>query len=52
MVLHEKTGYVYSPKDTKALEQYMMKLIKDSAKARKFGVEGYNRVRQLFTWEA
>ena len=51
MVLHEKTGYVYSPKDTKALEQYMMKLIKDSAKARKFGVEGYNRVRQLFTWE-
>ena len=51
LILDGHTGYLVPPKDHMALAKAIEKLVRDKALARKFGENGYARVKEHFSIE-
>lgn len=51
MVVHNVTGYVYDVNNQTLLKNYIIDLLSNPEKTRKFGEAGYERIKKYFTWE-
>ncbi len=47
--IHEKTGLLVPPDDENALTDAISQLLHNSERAKKMGLEGYNRVKECFS---
>lgn len=52
IIKHGKTGYVVPPSDPEALAKKMLLLLREPARCRNFGDEGYRHYIKNYTWSA
>lgn len=51
IVVHEKTGFLFSPGDAAALADYLERLLEDASLRHSMGQSGLARVKQEYTWD-
>ncbi len=51
LVDDDKTGYLVKPKDTQALAQALIKILKDDKKRKEMGERGFEKMEREFSWE-
>ncbi|HEY94023.1 MAG TPA: glycosyltransferase family 4 protein, partial [Dehalococcoidia bacterium] len=51
IINHGENGILVPPEDTKVLSEVIKRVIEDSSLARKIAENGFQTVKQKFTWE-
>ena len=51
IITHNKTGYLFQPKDITKLNTYILDLIDNPVKIKKFGNNAYKYIKNNFSWE-